>query len=33
MISTHWLVIAGVFLLGYIAARYWPQLGHTVGLP
>lgn len=29
----HWLTILIVFVLGYVFARYFPQLGNTVGLP
>jgi hypothetical protein len=27
------LVFAGVFIVGYIAARFYPALGQKVGLP
>jgi hypothetical protein len=33
MINTHLLVLVAIFVLGYIAARFWPQAGHVVGLP
>jgi hypothetical protein len=33
MQSHHWLMLLIVFLIGYAAARLYPQLGHTVGLP
>lgn len=33
MTSGHWVLIAVVFIIGYAVARFYPQLGQTVGLP
>jgi len=29
----HWALIAIALIAGYVAARYWPQVGQAVGLP
>jgi hypothetical protein len=29
----HWLLLLIVFLVGYVFARFYPQLGAKVGLP
>lgn len=29
----HWLMLLVVFIVGYIFARYFPQIGQKVGLP
>lgn len=29
----HWLMLLLVFAIGYVFARYFPQLGNKVGLP
>ena len=31
--QTHWLWLVVAILVGYVLARYYPQLGHAVGLP
>jgi hypothetical protein len=31
--SHHYLMLAGVLILGYVLARYFPQPAHAVGLP
>lgn len=33
MQSHHWLLLLIVFLVGYVFARFFPQLGNMVGLP
>lgn len=33
MQSHHWLLLLVVFLVGYVFARFFPQLGNKVGLP
>lgn len=33
MQSHHWLMLLAVFLIGYVFARFFPQLGNKVGLP
>ena len=29
----HWILLLFVFLVGYVFARFYPQLGNKVGLP
>lgn len=29
----HWLSLFIVFAVGYVFARYFPQLGNKIGLP
>lgn len=33
MLPQHWLMIVIVFVIAYVFARYYPQLGNAVGLP
>lgn len=33
MQSHHWLLLLIVFIVGYVFARFYPQIGNTVGLP
>lgn len=33
MEGRHYLMLAVVFVLGYVAARMWPGPGQAVGLP
>lgn len=33
MQSHHWMLLLVVFLVGYVFARFFPQLGNKVGLP
>ncbi len=33
MQSHHWLCILIALIAGYVAARYFPQVGQAVGLP
>lgn len=33
MQSHHYLLLAIVFVAGYVFARFYPQLGSMVGLP
>lgn len=33
MRGIHWVTLAIGLLVGYVVARYYPQLGNTVGLP
>lgn len=33
MHGQHWLLLLIVFLVGYVFARFYPQLGNKVGLP
>jgi hypothetical protein len=29
----HWVLLIAVFLIGYVFARFFPQLGDLVNLP
>ena len=33
MASHHWLALLLALIAGYVAARYFPQVGQAVGLP
>lgn len=33
MRSHHWLLLLTVFIVGYVFARFFPQLGNMVHLP
>jgi len=33
MKGTHWFLLLIVFVIGYVFARFYPQLGNKVGLP
>lgn len=33
MMPQHWLMLLLALAAGYVIARFYPQLGQTVGLP